>query len=465
MSNNPMYINMPKGVGHTQDGIVDVPSGFNLKRFDITNSKNVTRDIRNIVESFSITEELFSPVITLTANIKDTLNFFEDFGISGQETINVEIEKISNNATINALTPIKKIKLKLAVMEYPNYEKLASSPNIQKYSLIAISDFAYLSTLKKISRSIKKEVLPNIINIFQNDLGVTISVPAKLPTTMFDGIITIQSPLKAAEWLRAKLFDSVGSPFFLYNTISENKPRLASWSELVKTPSYRTYTYKQKLNNTGITPAAYAEGIYRILEMKSNIKLNKLDLARAGAFASVVNVTDLGTKTWSQQIFNVDKRQNINPNTLLVNEKKLSSIFDTTTGVEYFTAGPNIKPIAFSDMPNASMVNLEVNTRANPQTNLNATSGAILPNIGNAKAFNARMNSVTHEVSLYGDLYLNPGRKIKLEIFKAINIEKYGNVTDQVDRRISGTYIISLVTHSFSEGYYTSNIRVLSDKL
>jgi len=120
-------------------------------------------------------------------------------------------------------------------------------------------------------------------------------------------------------------------------------------------------------------------------------------------------------------------------------------------------------------MPNASMTNLEVNTVPNPVSQLNSTSGPLLANIANAKAFSARMSSVTHEVTVYGDLYLNPGRKINLEIYKAINVEIYDKSTrnsiDQLDERISGPYIISNVTHSFSDGYYTSKLRVVSDKL
>lgn len=462
--------NTPKGI---ENGIANIPSAFNLIKFDITNSKNEVRDIRRIIESFTITEELFSPVITLSATIKDTINFFEDFGINGQEIINVEIEKISNNAEINAATPVKNIKLKLAVLEYPNYEKLASSPNIQKYSLIAISDFAYLSALTKISRSIKNNVLTNIYNIFKDDLNVKLLVPKKLPITMFDGIITIQSPLRAAEWLRSKLFDSVGSPFFLFNRISENIPRLSSWSELVNSSSYRKYTYKQKLNITGPSPEAYKDGILRILEMQSNMKLNKLELAKAGAFASVVNVTDLGNKTWTQQIFNADKSQSvIVPNTLetlKVIQDPFKVAFNKGS-VTLYTPGKTSKPVALSDMPNASMTNLEVNTVQYPHSQLNSTSGPLLSNIANAKAFSARMSSVTHEVTVYGDLYLNPGRKIDLEIYKAINVEIYDKSTtrnniDQLDERISGPYIISNVTHSFSDGYYTSKLRVVSDKL
>lgn len=469
MNNNTLSRNTPKGI---ENGIALVASAFNLIKFDISNSKGETRDIRQLIESFTITEELFSPVITLVATIRDNVNLFEDFSIVGQEIVNLEIEKISNNAKVNAATPIKNIKLKLAVLEYPNYEKLASSPNIQKYSMVAISDFAYLSALKKISKSVKKEVISNIVEIFKTDLNVKLSLPAKMPTSAFDGIITIQSPLNAAEWLRSKLFDSVGSPFFLYNVISEDRPRLSSWAEFVNILPYRKYVYRQLLQNMPNTPEAYEEGITRIIEMQSNMKLNKLDLAKAGAFASIVNVTDFGNKTWTQQVFNADKSK-------VVKSTKLSSLTDLTNATPaayvdsllFFSNGTTSKPTTLTAMPNASMTNLNVNSVTNPATNLNSTSGPLLSNIANAKAFAAKMNAVTHEITVYGDLYLNPGRKIELEVPKAVNVDKYGEslpagVSHSVrDERISGTYIISVATHSFVDGYYTSKLRVVSDKL
>jgi len=465
--NNQISRNTPKGL---ENGIAKTAGAFNLIKFDITNSKGETRDIRRLVESFTITEELFSPVITLAAAIRDTVNFFEDFGINGQEIINVEIEKISDNPQINAATPIKNIKLKLAVMEYPNYEKLASSPNIQKYSMIAISDFAYLSALTKISKSVKNSVISNIQSIFKNDLNVIVQTPTKIPTTMFDGIITIQSPLRATDWLRSKLFDSSGSPFFLYNTISENKPRLSSWTEFVAEKSYRKYVYRQFLQNSANTPEAYAESLTRIIEMQSHMKLNKLDLAKAGAFASIVNVTDFGNKTWTQQVFNADKSGAVTSQTL-ISSSNVTSAFGSTysEALSFFSKGVTVKPQALTSMPNASMVNLNVTTTTNPSTNLNSTSGPLLSNIGNAKAFAARMNSITHEIIVYGDLYLNPGRRIELEIPKAVNVDKYGEDLKTsyttIDKRISGTYIVSVVTHSFIDGYYTSKLRIVSDKL
>jgi len=464
--------NTPKGI---ENDIATVASSFNLIKLDMSNSSGDIRDIRQLVESFVIVEELFSPVITFSATIRDTVNFFEDFGVAGQEILDLEIEKISDNSTINSSTPTKNIKLKLAVMEYPNYEKKASSPNIQRYSLIAISDFAYLSALKRISRSVKNAVIPNITKIFKDDLNVVIADPLITSTSAFDGIITIQSPLRAAEWLRSKLFDSVGSPFFLYNTIAANKPTLASWSYFTKKAAYRTYVYRQLLQTTPNTANAYAEAITRILEMQSNMKLNKLDLAKGGAFASTVNVTDFGNKTWTQQIFNADKSTS-------VLSTKLSSTSDITKqlgaayaeSLSFFNNGTTGKPTKLTDMANASIVNLNVNTVATPGTNLNSTSGPLLSNIANAKAFAAKMSSVTHEVTVFGDFSLNPGTKITIEIPKAVNVKRYDeeNPNDKpnddgsnIDRRISGDYIVTVATHAFADGQYTTSLTIVTDKL
>ena len=92
--------NTPRGV---EGDISKGPSAFNLIRLDVSNSRGDVRDIRQLVESFTITEELFSPVITFAGTIRDTVNFFEDFAISGQEIIDIEIEKIGDDEVNNTI--------------------------------------------------------------------------------------------------------------------------------------------------------------------------------------------------------------------------------------------------------------------------------------------------------------------------------------------------------------------------
>ena len=90
-SNTPLARNTPKGVG-VNGNVALIPSAYTVKALSMQNSKGKTVDIQSIVIGFTLTEELFSPVIVFNARIRDTINFFEDFAISGQEIINVKLQ-------------------------------------------------------------------------------------------------------------------------------------------------------------------------------------------------------------------------------------------------------------------------------------------------------------------------------------------------------------------------------------
>jgi hypothetical protein len=214
MAKKEPHINKPKGIDAS--GRATIPSAYKVIKMLCVNSQGAKFDIAHIVTSFTITEELFSPVLVMNLRIRDTINFFEDFSLSGQETIELELERD------NGIDRDQKIKLLFSVKEYPNYQKLASAPNSQEYNIVAISPFAYSSMLNRICRSVKGNPISNVQKIFTDDLNVQCELKSSCASS-FDGIITIQSPLKAVEWLRAKSFDSYGGPIFTYSTISTDK--------------------------------------------------------------------------------------------------------------------------------------------------------------------------------------------------------------------------------------------------
>ena len=229
MSNakNPA-INTPKAGYSDSTSSVPTPGAFRVDRFDMINSKGVSKDLKalNLVESFTITSELFSPVVTLTATIRDNEDFIDGFDICGQETIKIKIYPVNKGDIIEQTFFVK---------EYVNYTKTLDFPNTQIYSLVAISEFAYRSSLMNICRPVDKEktVAQNIETIFKGDLSLKEFAVDGDVSTKFEGIINIQRPLKAAEWLRSRCFEEDGSPFFLHSDITqEGKVYLSSWKSL-----------------------------------------------------------------------------------------------------------------------------------------------------------------------------------------------------------------------------------------
>lgn len=434
--------NTPKG----DESSVYIPGNFKIITMKLTDADgNNTEDIENIVDSFSITEELFSPVVTFTATIRDTNNFFEKFPIVGQERLTVNIKKIdpidsSNDINLNHIFYVK---------EYPNFVRTLDFPATQIYTLVAISDFAYASNLFTICRSIKGNPVDNISKILKDDLGLT-TVETDSGSTKcksdFEGIITIQTPLTAAEWLRSRCFDSEGSPFFMYNKLSKKKTIcLHSWNYFSKKSSYKDYYYRQIIKEKPGSVEAYKAETSRILSMKSNIRLDRLDLAKQGAYASRLNVTDYASKAFYTKDFNAKT--------------------GTDTSVEFKShyykvsskSGTSRKQLP--ELPNASITGLQINTAKVGSEKGNSTTTALLDNAMFAKSFLANMNSANHEISVYGDVRLNPGVKINLTIPQAIKLPD----GDTIDKSLSGDYIITVSSHTFIEGIYINRLKLVKN--
>jgi hypothetical protein len=387
----------------------------------------------------------------MNLRVRDTLNFFEDFMLSGEEVINVELQHIT------AGSKLKRVKLSLNVKEYPNYQKSAAEPNVQEYNIVAVSKFGYSSMLQRISRSTKGNPIANIESILKNDLGVK-AKRTGLCVSSFDGIITIQTPLKAIEWLRSKSFDVTGSPFFVYSSISEPDVLITPLSDLwsKSNKSYRKYEYRQFIANASKSVDAYNENALRILDMKSNIKMDKLNQAVNGGFASRTNVTDLATKSYAERIFDVtkdNKTARLNPDKNLFSSFK--NMLSPTKG-----GGPK----SFNEFTSASISNVSTNAGTNYQGNPNSTSGPVQDNISKAKSYYANFEAISHQIVVYGDFDLNPGRRITIEIPKSVNQGDYAGASgDELDRSMSGDYIVAVVAHSFTNGVYTSKVKIIKD--
>lgn len=450
MVNKP-HRNTPKGID--ADGRATIPSAYRVIKMICINERGAEYDISRIVTSFTITEELFSPILVLNLKVRDTLNFFEDFSLSGQETIELEVERD------NGVERDQRIKLKFSVKEYPNYQKLASSPNIQEYNIVAISTFAYSSSLNRICRSVKGNPIANVSKIFTDDLNTQVEVKSTCVSS-FDGIITIQSPIKAIEWLRGKAFDSLGAPIFAYSILSSDRVQIQSLTDMwsSKNVRFRRYKYLQFLKNRTGTPEFYQENALRILDMKSNIKLDKLNQAIRGGFSSTTRITDLANKTYAERVFDFTKDPLL-PNTKLNSDK---SPFSLNPQLTFGLLSTGLKSI--NQFGGASINNLSTNTTGN-DGNLNSSTGPMAENIARAKSFYANMDAVSHMIVVYGDFNLNPGKKIAIEIPKAVNAGEYEKLgkNEIIDKSLSGDYIIATVAHTFADGIYTSKAQIIKE--
>lgn len=459
---NTVHANTPKGVINNGGGDTyqNVPGTFYVEQMLIQNQNGVVVDLRPLVTSFSLTEELFSPVIMFNARINDDINFFEDFAISGQEIIHLILKK-PNDTNGAVMSPID---IKFLVKEYPNYVKTPQS-SVQEYDLIAISHFGYLSLLKRISRSVKGNVVDNIVKIFDRDLNIKRNIKVTQQcTSSFDGVLVIQSPLKAIEWLRQKAYDAEDSPFFIFPRLGSPNIIITSLANLFRKKVYKEYKYTPHGNGTIVDSAAsYEDSMHKIINVKSNIKLDKLKQANEGAFASATVVTDYAKKSFIQKIFNRDKDKKLQSNRLLENSPYGKTLNFITNGIASVA-----EPL--TNISDASRTLLSTNSASNANGNPNSST-LLSENLGRLKSYLSNMDALNHQMEVYGDYNLNPGRKIIINIPKSCNLEQYKkkiNTTldddDDVDKALSGTYIVAVAVHTFAEGVYKTSVKIMKSQ-
>lgn len=425
-----------------------MPDSFNCKEIAITNYKGVTKQIKNIVIKFSITESLYSNTLVAKFSVKDSTNFFEEFPITGQETIRIKLER-KTQFTVNE--PKEILDLKFFVTEYPLYGR--SGQHTQVYSFSAISPHAFASSFRKISRAYAERSDSEIKKIIVNDLNVP-EEKFKLtgePSSISKGLINIQSPLKAAEWFRAKTFDKDFAPFFLFQTLAGNV-QLSSLTSLIRQNVYSTYIHTTGFSQNAQTEQDYMERATRIVEIASDLKLGKIFQGKDGAFASNNNYLDYTSKTYTKYNYQYSKDL-LAKNNSLENKTVLSKSFKS--------AAEEIDTLA-----NAHCEYTSINSGAyEGTTNYNALRKQTK---GITSAYSELLETKAHEVILCGDMGLNAGRVIELKFQRTMDPQLMKDIIDKNpkdiwDLHISGRYLITSAIHNFEGGKYYTNVKVKRD--
>ena len=210
-----------------------------------------------------------------------------------------------------------------------------------------------------------------------------------------------------------------------------------------------------------------------ILSVSSDLKLNKSIQSRRGAFASRNNFLDYSNKTYTPDDYSYSKNFLTKKPTL---EKHgiLSDLFEIgdenltdfqESHCEYISL--NHKEFGVVD----PVTKLEKNTWYNEDKE-NTPSGFNYNNMSKGSrqflnAYQALLNTMTHDIRLNGNFKLNAGKKIELVFPKAIDpyayTDKLGVDEDHVNKLLSGNYLITSVVHEFEDNEYYVDVRVKRD--
>jgi hypothetical protein len=436
------------------------PFAYALESISLTNHKGQKADIQDLVTDFTITESLYTASMIVHLNVKDMANFIEEYQLVGQETIEIKMGRhdfTSPNRT--------SIDLIFYVTEYPMFGR-GDQANTQVYTIVGVSKQAYVSPFKRISRAVNDSISTIIKRILTQDLLINQSKIKYVEGTIgrFNGVLPLMHPLDSCYWLLRRAFDVNSRPFFLYESMIGGI-RMESLTSLIddkENPIYRTYRDAKLYAKTPGTAEYFAEQIERILNVSSEFKLSKvLPTVGSGAYASKSTFLDLSTKTIQEQLFtysSLDAKATLNKN----------SVLSKSFGVPYESTG---HILAIDQTYDAFTEYLPINSLAFSTDGSSKSYHDLMVNrLGTYNSVVETFDTITHELLVAGDFSMRPGRKIKLEIPKAIDLKAFdkktlkGNFDDIFDRTVSGNYLVTSVIHQFDSEYHC-RMRIKRDSL
>lgn len=433
----------------TADGST-IAGSVNIEAVVITNHKGDFKDIKNLVTNMTLTESLYSPHIEVRFSIRDESNFFELFEISGNERIILELSQTA----IGSDTEVK-TSLTLYVIDYPAYSRNSDGQS-HSYSIVAVSKIKYLSDLKLISRAFRKSAIDEVRDIITADLGDTLVVQGE-SSVKYSGIIPWTAPLDAAIGVTNVITDSNSAPFFLFQVINNGIIYLRSYSDMINKDPYHTY-YDKTFFEEGEkgTVAGEAEKQYTLKELNSFLGLRRVESAKNGAYASTNRFFDLSTRTFKRKVFNYEKSYE-------------EGLYLSGVKNNYNNFSPTGDKVSYSNnargVQNNSLRNrYNFNGKQN-QNDIEAKHGDTLD------SFMANINTVSHEMKVNGDLLLNPGRVVMLEMPKPTDFSSYRRYTgddgENVDRVFSRKYLVTTVIHRIDNisGDYDSIAKLITDSI
>ena len=429
-------------------------SSYQLALCVIENVDGDQRDISSMVGYIKIHESLFSPSLVCEVGIRDEANFLEEFNITGNEVLYIDIETKSFDLE-NTLSH------KFYVQEYNDYARNAENSQVQAYTLVAVSEHAYFAPLKTVSRTISGTNVSIIERIMKDDLNVIKFATFGECGTQFDGNINISNPLKAAMSVLNTAADINRTPYFLYQDLSGfvQLTSLSYINDRNENPIYKTFVSKQKLITTPGTHANYLERSTQMLKVNSNIGLAPSLQAKKGAFASENRYIDIATKNYRKHIFDSAKSLKSEHTT----SKKAAEQGQSVKNKRESEAGSPLNKI-----PQANIAYHYVNRSSyNGPKNMNELAEE---QSHISRAYISNYDACSHSFNVMGDVFLNPGRTIGLHFPKATDPLIYKDYTGKSDTEVydlmlSGPYLIFSAIHTFKDGVHDTEIVAKTDSL
>lgn len=403
-----------------------------IKQLVIATTSGPSLDIRNQVMSINIYEDLFSPFITGTIILQDSLDFVNYFPLIGDETLYITIATPGFTEKGTFIDGVFRI-FKLSDREMMSNRSVG-------YILHFISSEAVVDLNTKICQSFNEDIAILSIKLLSTYLSLKSDIGRYNIEPTLNSISYVSnywSPIKNLNYLAENAISMTGSPTFLF---FENRVGLnfVSLEGLYKGNSVRSFTYDNFSRDVSRSTANSTRDIEKdyskIIDIIVPTAYDYIERMRSGTFSSTLITHNITTKSYNSTGFDF--------------------LTDWSKDVR-LNKYPLLTPSAMHS-PAAAMATIH-------------KSSAILPgtsDVTNSKIFQKRRSllalaeSSKVEITILGRTDYTVGQKIYLDLAQNKPIDKGDKTQDEM---FSGFYLISSMRHSFERNVHKIKMELIKD--
>ena len=418
----------------------DIQSGkYVLHNLKLTNYKGRTIDISFLMNSLVVRETISSLFLIYEFTIVDAVNLLERLIVTGNEKISMTLLKKDTPDTDYEM--IEKHLVLTGIKDYsrPNNEG-------QVYKITAISETAFASTSKRISRSVSGVMSSMVSEIFDE---VNYKSKLNVLDNTAEGNFKVVLPnYKVSDTFKLLLSKSQkvnGSPFYLYETLWHDVV-LTSYEEMVKRPKFETYKLLSHDSTVQFSEENFDKNRTRIRSIDSKLGVSHFDGINSGAYFSRTHALDYSKKEYRYADYS------------LFNEQlpKLDKDYILDQGFTVSNKG-------LSEYADAKQYFISENSMAFGQgiDNLNNRFEA---SVAKKNMVTNNQTSLTHNISIDGDTRIRCGECIEISIPASTDPEILREISR--DDLLSGKYLITSIVHNFDkDGNYNQRVSLRKDSI
>lgn len=387
-------------------------------------------NIINQVISVEVYEDIFSPFLSVSIVLKESVDYINLFPFVGEEYLDIKI-----------VTPLSAVPIegKFYIYKITNREMVKDREVV--YTLKAISEEYLTDANRKLSKTFSgkvSDIAKRILTVDGLNTQKKTIIEESANTTSFTA--NYWNPIRCINYATTNAISASRSPSYLF---FENRHgfNFTSIDQLLKAPTYHRFV-KDNYNRSQVAQSTTSvidpqEDYKRILDISVPVLTDYMEDIHTGRLKSRLITHDLVTKQYAVKDYSV-KKDTENPATLL-NPYPAYSKYATSNSISTLLVmskhyGNFTK---FGDVTNAATIQKRV---------------SFFKNLENYKV----------NIQVLGRTDYTVGQVVELDIPRATQITKDTEAKDMI---LSGRYMVSAISHIMTKENHTCNIELIKNSV